>query len=121
MCPILGRAHCLFPTDLLELRARPRSLSPVDPRKLRSRCFLPEEDDEEDAEGIITIPPSTIHVRDLTITDEDFAPVVSGASFQIKSGECVSIVGDDVEATRALLRAWPSVLVIQNASRAPLP
>ena len=34
-----------------------------------------------------------------------FAPVVSGASFQIKSGECVSIVGDDVEATRALLRA----------------
>ena len=78
----------------------------VDPRKLRGRCFLPEEEEEEeDAEGIITIPPSTIHVRDLTITDEDFAPVVSGASFQIKSGECVSIVGDDVEATRALLRA----------------
>ena len=44
-------------------------------------------------------------MRDLTITDEDFAPVVSGASFEIKSGECVSIVGDDVEATRALLRA----------------
>jgi ABC-type multidrug transport system ATPase subunit len=78
----------------------------VDPRKLRMRCFLPEEEeDEEDAEGIVTIPPSTIHVRDLTITDDDFAPVVSGASFQIKSGECVSIVGDDVEATRALLRA----------------
>jgi hypothetical protein len=78
----------------------------VDPRKLRGRCFLPEEEEDEDhEEGIITIPPSTIHVRDLTITDEDFAPVVSGASLHIKSGECVSIVGDDVEATRALLRA----------------
>ncbi len=78
----------------------------VDSRKLRGRCFLPEEEEEEeDAEGIITIPPSTIQVRDLTITDDDFAPVVSGASLQIKSGECVSIVGDDVEATRALLRA----------------
>ena len=67
---------------------------------------MPEEEDDEDhEEGIITIPPSTIQARDLTITDEDFAPVVSGASFQIKSGECVSIVGDDVEATRALLRA----------------
>ena len=38
--------------------------------------------------------PTVHHVRDLTITDEDFAPVVSGASFQIKR-ECVSIVGDD--------------------------
>jgi ABC-type multidrug transport system ATPase subunit len=78
----------------------------VDGRKLRGRCFLPEEEEDEDhEEGIITIPPSTIHVRDLTISDDDFAPVVSGASLQIKSGECVSIVGDDVEATRALLRA----------------
>ncbi|CAH0374401.1 unnamed protein product [Pelagomonas calceolata] len=78
----------------------------VDPRKLRGRCFVPEEEDDEDhEEGIITIPPSTIQARDLTITDEDFAPVVSGASLHIKSGECVSIIGDDVEATRALLRA----------------
>jgi len=78
----------------------------VDPRKLRGRCYLPpEEDEEEEDAGIVTIPPSTIHVRDLTITDDDFAPIVVGVNLQVKSGECVSIVGDDVDATRALLRA----------------
>ena len=67
--------------------------------------------------GIITIPPSTIH-GDLTITDEDFAPVVSGASY--RSSRRVRLDRRRRRGGDAALLKPANVQDKQNASRAPL-
>ena len=98
-----------FPTDLLLPRA------PEEPFQSMGSCggALPEEEEEEDLVSSRSHrPPYTARPA---ITDEDFAPVVSGASLQIKSG--VARSSATTWRRREFTKARPSVLVNKKASR----